>query len=105
MADTRSLSAANATPLPLHRNRLRSVSRDEVVQVADLLQPGATWLPAPQHTVPAVPGRPPMIGYLVLLPAGTGPVARCPTPGPRSANRYRSTVPGAPPRWTGARWT
>ncbi|WP_328539152.1 winged helix-turn-helix domain-containing protein [Streptomyces sp. NBC_00344] len=69
MADTRSLSAATATPLPLHRNRLRAVDRDEVVQIADFLPPGATWLPAPQHILPSVPGRPPMIGYLVLVPA------------------------------------
>ncbi|MER7048283.1 winged helix-turn-helix domain-containing protein [Streptomyces jumonjinensis] len=69
--------------------RLRAVERDEVVppvrlaQVAELLPPGATWLPAPQHTVPSLPGRPPMVGYLVLVPAdqhppaavgGTGPV-------------------------------
>jgi len=78
MANTRSLSSvatASATvssPAPSTgsaRHRLRSVDRDEVVNVADLLPPGATWLPAPPHTLPTLPGRPPMIGYLVLVPA------------------------------------
>ncbi|MEU6475567.1 winged helix-turn-helix domain-containing protein [Streptomyces sp. NPDC047017] len=81
MATTRSLTTA---PLPAPsvpsapsagaaRHRLRAVDRDEVVQVADLLPPGATWLPAPQHTLPTLPGRPPMIGYLVLVPADQQP--------------------------------
>ncbi|WP_399884222.1 winged helix-turn-helix domain-containing protein [Streptomyces sp. BBFR51] len=78
MATTRSLSPVPldsptpATALPGSggpRHRLRAVDRDEVVDVADLLPPGATWLPAPQHTLPALPGRPPMVGYLVLVPA------------------------------------
>ncbi|MEU9146838.1 winged helix-turn-helix domain-containing protein [Streptomyces sp. NPDC048349] len=73
MANTRSLtSAATATRLPFPpspRHRLRAVDRDEVARVVDLLPPGATWLPAPQHTLPALPGRPPMVGYLVLVPA------------------------------------
>ncbi|MEU5978805.1 winged helix-turn-helix domain-containing protein [Streptomyces sp. NPDC047315] len=61
------------------RHRLRAVSPDEVVplgtfrSVADFLPPGATWLPAPQHNVPAVAGRPPMVGYLVLVPADQQP--------------------------------
>ncbi|MBC9712377.1 winged helix-turn-helix transcriptional regulator [Streptomyces sp. TRM66268-LWL] len=69
-----------ATPAPfLHaraaRQRLRAVGPDEVADLGDLtgvpglLPPGATWLPAPQHTVPQLPGHPPMIGYLVLVPA------------------------------------
>lgn len=91
MANTRTLSAspaASAVPaaagspagralpdprvLSPQRHRLRAVDRDEVVppaEVAALLPPGATWLPAPPHTLPALPGRPPMIGYLVLVPA------------------------------------
>ncbi|MCQ9134489.1 winged helix-turn-helix domain-containing protein [Streptomyces hilarionis] len=78
MATTRSLSsapslttttAANGAP----RHRLRAVDRDEVVDVADFLPPGATWLPAPQHTLPALPGQPPMVGYLVLVPADQQP--------------------------------
>ncbi|GAA3109228.1 winged helix-turn-helix domain-containing protein [Streptomyces echinatus] len=75
MATTRSLSTAPLpTPAPNGtRHRLRAVDRDEVVDVADFLPPGATWLPAPQHTLPALPGRPPMVGYLVLVPADQRP--------------------------------
>ncbi|MCX4525556.1 MULTISPECIES: winged helix-turn-helix domain-containing protein [unclassified Streptomyces] len=77
---TRSLaSAASAatTPLPFPsghpRHRLRAVDRDEVARVVDLLPPGATWLPAPQHSLPTLPGQPPMVGYLVLVPADQQP--------------------------------
>ncbi|UFR04881.1 winged helix-turn-helix domain-containing protein [Streptomyces sp. Go40/10] len=75
MATSRSLSTATlATPAPNGaRHRLRAVDRDEVVDVSDFLPPGATWLPAPQHTLPALPGRPPMVGYLVLVPADQRP--------------------------------
>jgi len=79
MATTRSLSTAaltaapSSTPAPAARHRLRAVDRDEVVDVADFLPPGATWLPAPQHTLPTLPGQPPMIGYLVLVPADQQP--------------------------------
>ncbi|THA60274.1 winged helix family transcriptional regulator [Streptomyces sp. A0958] len=90
MANTRSFSAAAAaTAAPTvaaatasartqspNRHRLRAVAPDEVVQQADVsafLTPGATWLPAPQHTLPALPGRPPMVGYLVLVPADQQP--------------------------------
>ncbi|MFD3790127.1 winged helix-turn-helix domain-containing protein [Streptomyces cyaneofuscatus] len=94
MANTRTFSAASAasaataaSPAPAaanptarslspNRHRLRAVDRDEVARlsdVADFLPPGATWLPAPQHTLPALPGRPPMIGYLVLVPADQQP--------------------------------
>ncbi|MFH8465855.1 winged helix-turn-helix domain-containing protein [Streptomyces sp. NPDC017991] len=74
MANTRSFSSvATATsPAPSTgsaRHRLRAVDRDEVVDVTDFLPPGATWLPAPPHTLPTLPGHPPMIGYLVLVPA------------------------------------
>ncbi|MEU8731891.1 winged helix-turn-helix domain-containing protein [Streptomyces tendae] len=58
------------------RHRLRAVDRDEVVDVSDLLPPGATWLPAPPHALPALPGRPPMVGYLVLVPADQQPPFR-----------------------------
>ncbi|MFJ8105505.1 winged helix-turn-helix domain-containing protein [Streptomyces sp. NPDC096132] len=71
MATTRSLSTAALTS-PVQnasRHRLRAVDPDEVVDVADLLPPGATWLPAPQHSLPTLPGRPAMVGYLVLIPA------------------------------------
>ncbi|MFF9347549.1 winged helix-turn-helix domain-containing protein [Streptomyces sp. NPDC014734] len=71
-------SVATARPLSPGRHRLRAVDPGEVVRpadVAEFLPPGATWLPAPQHTVPALPGRPPMIGYLVLVPADQQPGA------------------------------
>ncbi|MER7401104.1 winged helix-turn-helix domain-containing protein [Streptomyces sp. NPDC000070] len=76
MATTRSLSPAapsSTSSATEPRHRLRAVDRDEVVTVADLLPPGATWLPAPQHTLPTLPGQPPMIGYLVLVPADQQP--------------------------------
>ncbi|GGP41665.1 winged helix-turn-helix domain-containing protein [Streptomyces sindenensis] len=98
MANTRTFSAASAAtaaspasaaarpparPVPArslpadpNRHRLRAVDRDEVAapaDVADFLPPGATWLPAPPHTLPSLPGRPPMIGYLVLVPADRQP--------------------------------
>ncbi|MFD5553095.1 winged helix-turn-helix domain-containing protein [Streptomyces sp. NPDC127068] len=62
------VSRSGATGSPARRG-LRAVDRDEVVDVTDFLPPGATWLPAPQHTLPSIPGQPPMIGYLVLVPA------------------------------------
>ncbi|MGW1769431.1 winged helix-turn-helix domain-containing protein [Streptomyces sp. NPDC002073] len=81
MANTRTFSTAATSaataPLtfPSHRHRLRAVDRDEVQvpRVADFLPPGATWLPAPPHTLPALPGQPPMVGYLVLVPADQQP--------------------------------
>ncbi|MFM9613329.1 winged helix-turn-helix domain-containing protein [Streptomyces niveiscabiei] len=71
MANTRSLSSLSS-PSP-SRHRLRAVDRDEVVEISDFLPPGATWLPAPQHTLPSLPGQPPMVGYLVLVPADQQP--------------------------------
>ncbi|MEU5287078.1 winged helix-turn-helix domain-containing protein [Streptomyces sp. CA-278952] len=111
MANTRTFSAASAATaaspapaaarptarsLPAHpnRHRLRAVDRDEVAgppaDVADFLPPGATWLPAPQHTLPTLPGQPPMIGYLVLVPADQQPAL----PGAVAASRLR---PGGSP--------
>ncbi|MGN5634143.1 winged helix-turn-helix domain-containing protein [Streptomyces sp. AC154] len=92
MANTRTFSAASAAtaaqsaaaaattarPPSPNRHRLRAVAPDEVFQPADVaafLAPGTTWLPAPQHTLPALPGRPPMVGYLVLVPADQQPPA------------------------------
>lgn len=92
MANTRTVSAASAAtaaqsaaaaattarPPSPNRHRLRAVAPDEVFQptdVAAFLAPGTTWLPAPQHTLPALPGRPPMVGYLVLVPADQQPPA------------------------------
>ncbi|GAA2987309.1 transcriptional regulator [Streptomyces sp. KhCrAH-43] len=95
MPNTRTISAAAATSsVPPHspsRHRLRAVAPDEVVQQADvsaLLTPGATWFPAPQHTLPSLPGRPPMVGYLVLVPADQQPAFT-------AAAQY--AVPGQPP--------
>ncbi|NEA62117.1 winged helix-turn-helix domain-containing protein [Streptomyces sp. SID12488] len=77
MATTRTLPPlAPVSPLSpggSARHRLRAVDRDEVVDVRDFLPPGATWLPAPPHTLPTLPGQPPMIGYLVLVPADQQP--------------------------------
>ncbi|RST10451.1 winged helix family transcriptional regulator [Streptomyces sp. WAC05374] len=81
MANTRTLSAVSPTATSVsHRQRLRAVdARDEAlvrlpggVDVAGFLPPGATWVPAPPHTVPTLPGQPPMVGYLVLVPAEQG---------------------------------
>ncbi|MFD4632745.1 winged helix-turn-helix domain-containing protein [Streptomyces sp. NPDC058284] len=85
MANSRSFPAPAApatrtVPGPTARGRLRAVAPDEVAQIPDFLPPGATWLPAPQHTLPTLPGQPPMVGYLVLVPAGQEPVTADPAP-------------------------
>ncbi|AMW10077.1 transcriptional regulator [Streptomyces qaidamensis] len=100
MATTRSLSPAAPLNAPAPhgpRHRLRAVERDEVVTVADLL-PGATWLPAPPHTLPTLPGQPPMVGYLVLVPADQQPPfpAAVPDP-PRAAGPETAAEPGGEP--------
>ncbi|MET7320782.1 winged helix-turn-helix domain-containing protein [Streptomyces sp. NPDC005549] len=88
MATTRSLSTVtldSPTARPDSggpRHRLRAVAPGEVADVADLLPPGATWLPAPAHTLPALPGHPPMVGYLVLVPADQQPPFRTPDQAP-----------------------
>ncbi|MGW2922251.1 winged helix-turn-helix domain-containing protein [Streptomyces angustmyceticus] len=106
MTNVRTLTAGSATtPLPAHpaphppRHRLRAVapgeartapaptpgggaSPDGVPSVAELLDAGATWLPAPQHSLPALPGSPPMVGYLVLVPAAEVPTAPPPAAAP-----------------------
>ncbi|MFH9980345.1 winged helix-turn-helix domain-containing protein [Streptomyces sp. NPDC017179] len=105
-ASSRSLSSPAS-----RRHRLRAVGRDEVVEIADLLPPGATWLPAPPHAVPRLPGRPPMVGYLVLVPAdqqpphlpvgvpdrpdGPGHLDRLSHPGRPEAGAGGGTAPGA----------
>ncbi|WP_345963584.1 winged helix-turn-helix domain-containing protein [Streptomyces sp. BRB040] len=94
MATTRSLSTVtldSPTALPDSpgpRHRLRAVAPGEAPDVAGLLPPGATWLPAPPHTLPALPGHPPMVGYLVLVPADQQPPFRNPAP---------DTAPGSDP--------
>ncbi|MEN8655420.1 winged helix-turn-helix domain-containing protein [Streptomyces sp. 21So2-11] len=119
MANPRTFSAATATapsvnqrlarpPVPVGRHRLRAVERDEVVRadrpfdVADFLPPGATWLPAPQHTLPTLPGRPPMIGYLVLVPADQYSVpGRIPGAGPLPGSGQEETALPGPVRIDG----
>ncbi|MCT4353029.1 winged helix-turn-helix domain-containing protein [Streptomyces sp. Je 1-79] len=81
---------ASLTALRPGRHRLRAVDPNEVVdlsQVAEFLPPGATLLPAPPHALPTLPGRPPMVGYLVLVPADrhaplTPAAAPSPSPAP-----------------------
>ena len=84
MATIRSLPAATLdAPSPSangSRHRLRAVGRDEVLDVSEFLPPGATWLPAPQHTLPTLPGQPPMVGYLVLIPADRPHIAEAGVP-------------------------
>ncbi|MFF5387313.1 MULTISPECIES: winged helix-turn-helix domain-containing protein [unclassified Streptomyces] len=85
MAHTQSASLTAVRP---GRHRLRAVDPNEVVdfsQVADFLPPGATLLPAPQHALPVLPGRPPMIGYLVLVPADQQPHLPVAVPSPVTA--------------------
>ncbi|MFF0478692.1 winged helix-turn-helix domain-containing protein [Streptomyces sp. NPDC004284] len=83
--------SASLTAVRPGRHRLRAVDPNEVVdlsQVADFLPPGATLLPAPQHALPTLPGRPPMVGYLVLVPADQQPhlpAAPAPAPAPVAA--------------------
>ncbi|WP_330176151.1 winged helix-turn-helix domain-containing protein [Streptomyces sp. NBC_01498] len=92
MANPRSFSSAASAAASSGRHRLRAVDRDEVVppapaaQLVDLLPPGSTWLPAPAHTLPVLPGRPPMVGYLVLVPADQHPVAAAPAAVPAATD-------------------
>jgi hypothetical protein len=60
---------------PAGPRRLRAVDASGAAPapVEQLLPPGATWLPAPPQAVPSLPGRPPMVGYLVLVPADRQP--------------------------------
>ncbi|MFI6148828.1 winged helix-turn-helix domain-containing protein [Streptomyces sp. NPDC051109] len=114
MSHTRSLTsaasaasgatAANA-PLaypPSPRHRLRAVDRHEAARVVDLLPPGATWLPAPQHAVPTLPGQPPMVGYLVLVPAGPDDLQPPIAFAPQSVPRPPAPAPAPAPQQTAA---
>ncbi|MFD5000611.1 winged helix-turn-helix domain-containing protein [Streptomyces buecherae] len=83
-------AASAATPLRAARpqpprQRLRAVAPDELPPVADLLHADATWLPAPAHSLPTLPGQPPMVGYLVLVPADRRPGAAPVAPAPAAA--------------------
>ncbi|MFF4950253.1 winged helix-turn-helix domain-containing protein [Streptomyces chattanoogensis] len=108
MTNVRTLPATSATaPLSdrttAHRHRLRAVSPDEVPPVAELLNSGATWLPAPQHSLPVLPGQPPMVGYLVLVPAEQATRAAAPqTAGPQPA---AEPTAAAADRAASAAWT
>ncbi|GGS95724.1 winged helix-turn-helix domain-containing protein [Streptomyces chromofuscus] len=111
MATPGSLSRSASRPLPPapaavphpSRHRLRAVEPDDVRGVTDLLPPGATWLPAPQDTLPSLPGRPPMVGYLVLVPADQQPpflqvaVADRPTAAETHADADTDTGTGSDP--------
>ena len=66
------------------RQRLRAVRPGELPPLPDILPPGATWLPAPGHTLPGADGGPAMVGYLVLVPADQLPPPAS-VPGPASA--------------------
>ncbi|MFD7573531.1 winged helix-turn-helix domain-containing protein [Streptomyces sp. NPDC059810] len=90
---------AHSTPTAVRpgRHRLRAVDPNEVVdfaQVADFLPPGATLLPAPPHTLPTLPGRPPMVGYLVL--DRPYPQPRVPGAGPGAAPGAAAVVHAGP---------
>ncbi|MFI8290807.1 winged helix family transcriptional regulator [Streptomyces sp. ms191] len=93
MAHTQTASLTAVRP---GRHRLRAVDPNEVVdlaQVADFLPPGATLLPAPQHALPTLPGRPPMVGYLVLVPADQQPrLPVIPVPAPPVAAEEQGPV-------------
>ncbi|MGW1156870.1 winged helix-turn-helix domain-containing protein [Streptomyces sp. NPDC002519] len=102
MATPRSLptAALNAPTAPSPgsaRHRLRAVDADEVAGVPDFLPPGTTWLPAPPHSLPELPGRPPMIGYLVLVPADQRPpFAPVAVPAPADGPPAADTPAGRP---------
>ncbi|MGW0086679.1 winged helix-turn-helix domain-containing protein [Streptomyces sp. NPDC003393] len=94
---SRSLSPASPFTAPV-RQRLHAVDPDGMADVADILPPGSTWLPAPQHAVPALPGRPPMVGYLVLVPADhQPPFLPVAVPGPTEADADASPEADAEP--------
>ncbi|MCK7623527.1 winged helix-turn-helix domain-containing protein [Streptomyces sp. RS10V-4] len=108
MTNLRTVPAGSPTAAvphqPHHRHRLRAVAPDEarpspaaalgagaarhgLQDVSELLNAGATWLPAPQHSLPALPGQPPMVGYLVLVPAEQTPAPPQQPAGPAPAAR------------------
>ncbi|MEU4205049.1 winged helix-turn-helix domain-containing protein [Streptomyces sp. NPDC045470] len=89
-------ATATAPPVPTvpgrQRQRLRAVAPDELPPVADLLTSGATWLPAPQHSLPELPGQPAMVGYLVLVPAEQAPAAATAAARPVTAGEQAATT-------------
>jgi Transcriptional regulatory protein, C terminal len=70
------------TTVPTARQHLRAVGPDDAFPpLPGPLPPGATWVPVPAHHVPAAPGRPPMVGYIVLVPADQVPDGALPPGG------------------------
>ncbi|MEU1621217.1 winged helix-turn-helix domain-containing protein [Streptomyces sp. NPDC005722] len=65
---TQSFALPAANRQHLRAVRGGGVRTGGVPPVPDFLPPGATWLPAPGHLMPAGVGGPPMVGYLVLVP-------------------------------------
>jgi hypothetical protein len=78
-SDLHSPASHPSAPRPAEaaaRRRLRAVGSPVAAApapVEQLLPPGATWLPVPPQSVPSLPGQPPMVGYLVLVPADRQP--------------------------------
>ncbi|MFJ9419280.1 winged helix-turn-helix domain-containing protein [Streptomyces sp. NPDC101227] len=131
MTNVRTLPATSATaPLSaqstaLHRHRLRAVAPDEALpsptapggyrpggpparpgiqSVAELLDAGATWLPAPQASLPVLPGQPPMVGYLVLVPAEHAPQTPQAAQNPQVPAPHPAAGPTAPAGTTATPW-
>ncbi|MFJ9853102.1 winged helix-turn-helix domain-containing protein [Streptomyces sp. NPDC101150] len=131
MTNVRTLPATSATaPLSaqstaLHRHRLRAVAPDEALpsptapgghrpggpparpgiqSVAELLDAGATWLPAPQASLPVLPGQPPMVGYLVLVPAEHASQAAQAAPNTPAPAPHPAAGPTAPAGTTATPW-
>jgi len=66
-----------------------------VIDVAEFLPPGATCCPHPAH-LPTLPGQPPMVGYLVLIPADQSalhPDRSGPRPRRHASRRGRAARP------------
>ncbi|CAM5478092.1 hypothetical protein STANM309S_05899 [Streptomyces tanashiensis] len=96
MAPHLQTASLTAVPVPAGTD-LRAVDPNEVVdfsQVADFLPPGATLLPAPQHALPTLPGRPPMGRVPRPRPGrpAAAPARGPPSPPRRRPSRRRSRV-------------
>ncbi|EDY43868.2 winged helix-turn-helix domain-containing protein [Streptomyces sp. SPB074] len=82
------------------RHRLRAVEEGEPAPAPEVALPaGATWLPVPPHTLPALPGNPPMVGYLVLVPADQRPpFAEAAAPAAPAVSAVPAPAPAPEPR-------
>jgi hypothetical protein len=106
LSQFQSVPAGEPVPVPpspaAGRQRLRAVRPDEAPPAPDFLPPGATWMPAPGHVLPATAGGAPMVGYLVLVPADSAPATATATAPPQPfvpapADRFPAqTVPPVP---------